>query len=147
MRKSLFLSAGVLIIFLMAQTGVLAELYQYKNRDGTVVITDKKPDPGRKAVRFSDTGKKSEGPDEGKEKPPKPTLGNGKAGGEGPAASAAAAAESERKKSEEVQARRDREAARLEAEAMKEVPFSKEKQIEQRQMLEKAKRLRSGRDD
>jgi hypothetical protein len=133
--KKLCLLAVVIFLpcfVLIANSG--AELYQYKDQDGNIVITDKKPNSKSKVTTFKDTGTKT----------PEDAQAQAKTGNAETAAPQQSAADQEKEKAAEAQKKRNEEADKLEAEANQTEPFSKEQQIEQREKLERARNLRKG---
>lgn len=139
MKKSsiILASAFVLPAFIFI-AAAQAEIYQYEDKKGVVVITDKKPDSkGRKITTYKNPAKAPEepaGPDaktEEKAKKPEPV----------PPQAAAAQAKST---DPDIQKKRNEEADRLEAEARKPAPYTGEKRKQQLEMLDRADKLRKG---
>ncbi|MEN6466936.1 MAG: DUF4124 domain-containing protein [Syntrophaceae bacterium] len=137
MKKSavIFSSAVFLLAFaLIAESQ--AELYQYTDKNGVLVITDKKPDSKSRVRTFKDTGK-ADG-QAGQE-----TKAEEKAKRQEQARQQAAAPEA-KKTDPDAQKKRDAEADRLEAEARKPATYTAEKRKEQQDMLNRAELLRRG---
>lgn len=134
-----FVFMSVLFLVFAFVSGSQAEIYQYKDKNGVVVITDKKPNSKAKKVTTFKT------PEATADKP-----GGQDAQKENKSQKSEAVppqsidAQEEKKAAAEAQKKRNEEADRLEAEARKTEQFSKEKQIEQREKLERAKNLRKG---
>lgn len=136
-----FLLVPVLCLAFAIVPGLRAEIYQYVDKDGVVVITDKKPGPRAKKVTTFKTPQTEIGKS-GEQEPPKDdkTAKPENAPGQ-------SMADQEARKTAESQQKRNEEASRLEAEARKPEQFSREKQIEQREKLERARNLRKGVDE
>ncbi len=144
--------AGTFCLVLLFFFGLTAEtkgqtLYQYKDESGAVVITDKPPAQKVKSV------KKHEYKQE--ESPSPRATGPEEKGVElkrGPATMAPAAQEDlERQRKEELQryqaeerSKRDEAARRLEQEAMKPVPYSRDNVRRQNELLDRAQKIRAG---
>ncbi len=130
------------LLFVVSATH--ADLYQYKDENGTVVITDSPPQGKNKSVEKFKENKKEPPPAE-KPAAVSDAPGQGPSGAKPLAAPGSVNPEDKKVMTEqELQKKRDEAAARLEAEANKLVPFSSEKQREQFQQLEKAKKIKSG---
>jgi len=132
-----FIFISVLFLVFAFVSGSQAEIYQYKDKNGVVVITDKKPNSAKKVTTFKTpetTADKSGEQDAQKENKSKKSE----------AVPPQSIDSEEKKAAAEAQKKRNEEADRLEAEARKTEQFSKEKQIEQREKLERAKNLRKG---
>ncbi len=136
--KQLVLISVLFLVFAFV-SGSQAEIYQYKDKNGVVVITDKKPNSKAKKVttfKTPETAADKSGEQE--------TRKEDKSKNSEAVPPEAIAAQEEKKAAAEAQKKRNEEAQRLEAEANKPDQFSKEKQIEQREKLERAKNLRRG---
>ncbi len=148
-------SAGIFIFLLLFVFCLTSEaegqtLYEYKDKSGAVVITDRPPDKRIKGVRKYDYTPQEPQPS------PAPGAGMEEKGLREPprgpqAAPASSQEEMERQRREELmryeaEERRKRDAAarRLEEEAMKPMPYSRENVRRQTELLERAQRIRSG---
>jgi len=146
MKISLFIITLAVLPGFVFIAGSQAELYQYKDKSGVVIITDKKPEKAGKVTTFKtpetkpDTKHETKTEEAGGQEAAKPEK-DAKPEQISPEA---AAAEAENKAAAEAQKNRNEEADRLEAEARQPVQFSKEQQIEQLEKLERAKQLRKG---
>lgn len=138
MKKIILVS--ILFLVFTVVVDLRAEVYQYTDKDGVVVITDKDPGSEAKKVTKFKTSETAAGKsvEQGLRKDNKPARSEASPG--------KSIADQEALNAAEAQKRRNEEASRLEAEAGKSAPFSSQKQIEQREQLEKARKLRSGTD-
>lgn len=135
MNRFILISALCLVFAVVS--GLQAEIYQYKDKNGVIVITDKKPDSRAKKVTKFKTPEAAADKSGGQESPKEEkSIKSEAAPGQ--------AAQEEKNAAAEAQKKRNEEADRLEAEARKPEQFSKEKQIEQREKLERARNLRRG---
>lgn len=140
----------LLFVFCLAAAAEGQTLYEYKDKSGAIVITDKPPDGKVKGVR------KYEYTPQATQPSPAPGAGMEEKGlGETPrgpqAAPAATPEEMERQKREEVlryqaeeRRKRDEAARQLEEEAMKPMPYSRENVRRQTELLDRARKIRSG---
>lgn len=143
MKKIAVVSASAAILALFAFVAISqAELYQYTDKNGVLVITDKKPNSRSRVSTFRDSVRKADTLPEQDSK----TEGRAKKPEKNPEQIAAEQAEKQAAAAE-AQKRRNQEADRLEAEARKPTQFSKEKQMEQIEKLNRAGKLRRGVDD
>lgn len=148
MRKTSAIFASAVFLFISAfVVESQAELYQYIDKNGVLVITDKKPESRSKVTTFKDTSRKTEGQADLEARPE--GKARGPEGAPAPAAEAQAQpqAQADKPSPADLQKKRNQEADRLEAEANKSAPFSPERQREQYEMLKKADRLRRGIDN
>jgi hypothetical protein len=132
-----FIFISVLFLVFAFVPGSQAEIYQYKDKNGVVVITDKKPNSAKKVTTFKTpetAADKTGEQDSQKENTSKKSE----------AVPPQSIDSEEKKAAAEAQKKRNEEADRLEAEARMTEQFSKEKQIEQREKLERARNLRKG---
>jgi hypothetical protein len=145
---------GVILVLLLFITclaaGVQAQaIYEYKDKSGAVVITDKPPDKKIKGVR------KYEYTPEASPSPPRSAATEEKnlnvpqRGPQG--APSASPEEMEKQRKEELKRyeaeeyrKRDAAARQLEEEAMKPAPYSRETVQKQNELLERAQKIRSG---
>ncbi len=128
---------SILSLVFAAFSGLQAEIYQYKDNNGVVVITDKKPGSKAKKVTTFKNPETAADKSGGQE-----SRNQGKS--VKPEAAPEKAAQEQKNAAAEVQKKRNEEADRLEEEARKPEQFSKEKQIEQRKKLDRASNLRKG---
>jgi hypothetical protein len=146
MKKTAAIFASVTFLLICAFVAESqAELYQYIDKNGVLVITDKKPESKSKVTTFKDTSRKTEGQTEREAGPE--VKAKGPEGAPPQAAEGQAQPRADKPSPADLQKKRNQEAARLEAEANKSAPFSPERQREQYEMLRKAERLRRGIDD
>ncbi len=143
MKKISVMSACAAVLALFALTAASqAEIYQYTDKNGVLIITDKKPNSKARVSIFRDSQKKADAHPEQDSKP----EGRAKRPEKNPEQIAAEQAQKQADAAE-AQKRRNQEAERLEAEARKPAQFSKEKQMEQIEKLNRADKLRRGVDD
>jgi hypothetical protein len=142
----------VLLLFILClAAGVQGQaLYEYKDKNGAVVITDKPPDKKIKGVRkYEYTPEASPSPPPRSTAPEEKPLTVQPRGPQG--APPLAPEEVARERKEELKkyeaeeyGKRDAAAKKLEEEAMKPAPYSRETVQRQNELLERAQKIRSG---
>jgi hypothetical protein len=148
-------STGILFVLLFFVLCLAAgaqgqTLYEYKDKSGAVVITDKPPDKKIKGVRkYEYTPEVSPPPSSRGAATEEKTLNVPQRGPQG--APSASPEELEKQKIEDLKRyeaeeyrKRDAAARQLEEEAMKPAPYSRETVKRQNELLERAQKIRSG---
>ncbi|HPC74062.1 MAG TPA: hypothetical protein P5551_00805 [Syntrophales bacterium] len=127
-------------------------LYEYKDKSGAVVITDKPPDKTIRGVRkYEYTPETSPAPAPRSTATEEKTLNVPQRGPQGPPPAPPEEMENQRKEElkryeAEEYRKRDAAARKLEEEAMKPAPYSRETVQRQNELLERAQKIRSGQD-
>lgn len=125
-------------------------LYEYKDKSGAVVITDKPPDKKTKGVRkYEYTPEASPASAPRSAATEEKTLNAPQRGPQGPPPASPEEMEQRRKEDlkryeAEEYRKRDAAARKLEEEAMKPAPYSRETVQRQNELLEQARKIRSG---